>query len=287
MLTMMFGRLDAYRRLARLDRPIGTLLLMWPTLTALWLAASGWPQWDLFLVFFVGVWLMRASGCIINDYADRHVDGQVSRTQQRPLAQGEIHSWEALVLFGILALLCFLLVLQLNRLSMQLAWIGIALTIIYPFTKRFLAAPQMFLGIVWSWCIPMAFAAQSGHVPLYAWLLFVANWCWTVAYDTMYGMVDRDDDIRIGIRSSAIWFGRWDRCFIGLFQVITLFCLALIGHLQQLSLSYFVALGIIGLLFGYQQGLLASGERTQYFRAFLNNNWAGAVLFWGVFVHFI
>ncbi|QIZ78000.1 4-hydroxybenzoate octaprenyltransferase [Ferrimonas lipolytica] len=282
MLAVMQGKADAYRRLARLDRPIGTLLLLWPTMAALWFAADGVPDPFVLGVFFVGVWLMRAEGCIINDYADRNLDKHVARTQMRPLANGEIQSWEALLLFGILGAVCFALVSLLNPLTVQMAYAGIVLTVIYPFTKRFLPAPQMFLGIVWSWSIPMAFAAQTGEVAPLAWLLFLANWCWTVAYDTMYGMVDREDDLKVGIRSSAIWFGRWDRHIIGLLQLVTLGLLAAIGIVMGLGWIFYAAIAIVALLFGYQQCLIIGRDREACFQAFLNNNWAGAALFLGV-----
>ncbi|MBY6187361.1 4-hydroxybenzoate octaprenyltransferase [Marinobacter hydrocarbonoclasticus] len=282
MLAVLQGRFDAYWRLARLDRPIGTFLLMWPALAALWLAADGLPDPFVLGVFFVGVWLMRANGCIINDFADRKLDGHVERTKSRPLASGEISAKEALALFGVVGLICYALVLQLNALTVKLAYVGIVLTIIYPFTKRFLPAPQMFLGIVWSWSIPMAFAAQTGEVPTLAWYLFAANWCWTVAYDTMYGMVDREDDLKVGIRSSAIWFGRWDRVWVGLFQIATLVLLFGIG--LRLSLGWVYQLGLLGMAgyFVYQQYLIRDRQREACFKAFLNNNWAGLVLFLAV-----
>ncbi|WP_298441102.1 4-hydroxybenzoate octaprenyltransferase [uncultured Ferrimonas sp.] len=278
----MQGKFNAYLRLARLDRPIGTFLLLWPTMAALWFAADGVPDPFVLAVFFVGVWLMRAEGCIINDFADRKLDRHVARTKGRPLASGEIQSWEALTLFTVLGLACFGLVLLLNGLTVQLAVGGIVLTVIYPFTKRFFPAPQMFLGVVWSWSIPMAFAAQTGEVAPLAWLLFLANWCWTVAYDTMYGMVDREDDLKIGIRSSAIWFGSWDRHIIGLLQLITLGLLAAIGISLGLSWIYDTALVAIAALFVYQQCLIVGRDRDACFHAFLNNNWAGAALFLGV-----
>lgn len=201
-------KLDAYLRLARMDRPIGTFLLLWPCLMALVLAAGGMPDLKVLIIFVIGVVVMRACGCIINDYADRKLDSHVERTKSRPLASGEVTVKEALILFVVMGLLAFGLVLMLNPLVVQLSFVGIILTIIYPFTKRFTNMPQMFLGVVWSWSIPMAYAAQLGTVPVEAWWLFAANWCWTVAYDTMYAMVDRDDDLKVGIKSTAILFGR-------------------------------------------------------------------------------
>ncbi|MCL2914639.1 4-hydroxybenzoate octaprenyltransferase [Shewanella corallii] len=272
-------KLDAYARLARIDRPIGTTLLLWPCMMALVLAANGMPDLKVLAIFIVGVFVMRACGCIINDFADRKLDAHVERTKGRPLATGEVTSKEALILFVVLALFAFGLVLMLNPLVVQLSVVGIILTIIYPFTKRFTNMPQMFLGIVWSWSIPMAYAAQLGEVPHAAWWLFAANWCWTVAYDSMYAMVDRDDDLKIGIKSTAIMFGSYDRHIIALFQLAALACFITAGWAADRGLLY--ALGIITFIgFGlYQQKLINGRERAPCFKAFLNNNWAGMVLF--------
>ncbi|WP_025823597.1 4-hydroxybenzoate octaprenyltransferase [Shewanella marina] len=272
-------KLDAYTRLARIDRPIGTLLLMWPCLMALVLAADGMPDIKVLLIFIVGVFVMRACGCIINDFADRKLDAHVERTKMRPLASGEVTSKEALLLFVLLGLFAFSLVLLLNPLVVKLSVVGIILTIIYPFTKRFTNMPQMFLGVVWSWSIPMAYAAETGQVPVTAWWLFAANWCWTIAYDTMYAMVDRDDDLKVGIKSTAILFGRYDRQIIALFQLAALFCFIQAGWAAERGLVY--ALGLLTFIgFGlYQQKLIADRERQPCFKAFLNNNWAGMALF--------
>ncbi|GIU44073.1 4-hydroxybenzoate octaprenyltransferase [Shewanella sairae] len=272
-------KLDVYMRLARMDRPIGTLLLMWPCLMALTFAAGGLPDLKVFIIFVIGVFSMRACGCIINDYADRNLDAHVERTKARPLASGEISSKEALLLFLVVALFSFGLVLMLNPVVVQLSIVGIILTIIYPFTKRYTNMPQMFLGTVWSWSIPMAYAAQTGTVPAEAWWLFAANWCWTVAYDTMYAMVDRDDDLKIGIKSTAILFGRFDRHIIGAFQLAALSCLIIAGMVAGRGEIY--ALGILSFIgFGlYQQKLIFARERADCFTAFLNNNWAGFVLY--------
>lgn len=272
-------KLDAYMRLARIDRPIGTLLLMWPCLMALVLAADGMPDIKVLLIFIVGVFVMRACGCIINDFADRKLDAHVERTKMRPLASGEVTSKEALLLFVLLGLFAFSLVLLLNPLVVKLSVVGIILTIIYPFTKRFTNMPQMFLGVVWSWSIPMAYAAETGQVPVTAWWLFAANWCWTIAYDTMYAMVDRDDDLKVGIKSTAILFGHYDRQIIALFQLAALFCFIQAGWAAERGLVY--ALGLLTFIgFGlYQQKLIADRERQPCFKAFLNNNWAGMSLF--------
>ena len=270
---------DAYSRLMRLDRPIGTLLLLWPCLMALLLAAGGMPDIKVLLVFVIGVVVMRACGCIINDYADRDLDGHVARTKSRPLASGEVSVREALTLFVVLGLFAFGLVLMLNPLVVKLSVVGIILTVIYPFTKRWTNMPQMFLGVVWSWSIPMAYAAQTGEVPASAWWLFAANWFWTVAYDTMYAMVDRDDDLKVGIKSTAILFGRFDREIIGLFQLAALGCFIAAGWSADRGLLY--ALGIatfIGFSV-YQQRLIHGRDRADCFKAFLNNNYAGLTLF--------
>ncbi len=283
MLAVMRDRLGPYVRLARLDRPIGTFLLLWPTLSAIWLAAhDGAPETRVLLVFFIGVWLTRANGCIINDYADRDLDGHVERTKGRPLASGELQAWEALALFVVLGLICFSLVLTLNTLTIMMSFVGIALTVIYPFTKRFFPGPQMVLGVVWSWSIPMAFAAQTGAVPVEAWIMFLAHWCWTVAYDTMYGMVDKEDDLKVGIRSTAIWFGRWDKRIIALLQMVCLGLLISLGVRLGLAWPYYVGMVAMASLFLYQQRLIRHRDRALCFKAFLNNNWAGLALFTGV-----
>ena len=273
------AKFSAYCRLARVDRPIGTTLLMWPCLMALVLAANGLPDLKVLLIFIAGVFVMRACGCVINDYADRHLDGHVSRTKARPLASGEVTAREALTLFVVLGLIALALVLMLNPLVIKLSVVGIVLTIIYPFTKRFTNMPQMFLGIVWSWSIPMAYAAQLGEVPAAAWWLFMANWCWTVAYDSMYAMVDRDDDLKVGIKSTAILFGQLDRQIIGLFQLAALGCFIAAGWAAERSWLY--GIGILTFVgFGlYQQKLIHGRDREACFKAFLNNNWAGMTLF--------
>ncbi|AXQ14527.1 MULTISPECIES: 4-hydroxybenzoate octaprenyltransferase [Shewanella] len=272
-------KIDVYARLSRLDRPIGTFLLLWPCLMALWLAAGGLPDLKVLIIFIVGVFVMRACGCIINDYADRELDTYVERTRSRPLASGEVTVKEALGLFVVMGLFAFGLVLLLNPLVVKLSLVGMLLTIIYPFTKRYTNMPQMFLGIVWSWSIPMAYAAQTGEVPVEAWWLFAANWFWTVAYDTMYAMVDRDDDLKVGIKSTAILFGRYDRQIIGLFQLAALACFMTAGYVAERGALYLVGLlAFIG--FGlYQQRLIYDRQRAPCFKAFLNNNWAGMALF--------
>ncbi|MCL1066859.1 4-hydroxybenzoate octaprenyltransferase [Shewanella olleyana] len=272
-------KISIYQRLTRLDRPIGTLLLMWPCLMALVLAAGGMPDVKVLVIFVFGVFIMRACGCVINDFADRKLDAHVERTKHRPLASGEVSSKEALMLFVVMALIAFSLVLFLNPLVVKLSVVGIILTIMYPFMKRVTNMPQMFLGIVWSWSIPMAYAAQLGTVPIEAWWLFAANWCWTVAYDTMYAMVDRDDDLKIGIKSTAILFGDYDRQWIGLFQLAALGCFIMAGWSADRGLLFGIGIATFIAFSSYQQYLIYGRERAPCFKAFLNNNWAGFALF--------
>lgn len=278
-ITSFRQKLVLYAQLSRIDRPIGTLLLLWPCLMALVFAAEGMPDISVLLIFIAGVVIMRACGCIINDYADRDLDAHVERTQLRPLASGAVSTKEALSLFVILGLLAFALVLLLNPLVVKLSVVGIILTVIYPFMKRVTNMPQMFLGIVWSWSIPMAYAAQLGEVPIEAWWLFAANWCWTVAYDTMYAMVDRDDDLKVGIKSTAILFGRFDRHWIGLFQLAALSCFIMAGLSADRGIIFAIGLLVFIGLSSYQQCLIFKRERPACFKAFLNNNWAGMALF--------
>lgn len=273
---------NPYIRLMRLDRPIGNFLLLWPTLWALWVAAEGLPTLSVLVVFVLGVVLMRAAGCVINDYADRNFDGQVERTKHRPLATGEVSAKQALALFAALGLLAFVLVLTQNLLTIQLSFVGMALAAVYPFTKRVTHLPQLVLGAAFGWATPMAFAAQTGELPPIAWVMFAITLVWTVAYDTMYAMVDRDDDLVAGIKSIAILFGRYDKLAIGLLQLLTLLLLFLVG--QQLGLNewFFLGLLLAALLAAYQQYLLKDRERPLCFKAFLNNNHFGAVVFAGL-----
>lgn len=272
----------AYLQLARVDKPIGTLLLLWPTLWALWLAADGVPNAWVLTVFLVGVFLMRSAGCVINDYADRHFDGHVKRTSGRPLPTGKVDPREALALFLVLALISFALVLTLNPLTISLSFGGLLLAVSYPFMKRLIASPQLVLGMAFSWSIPMAYAAQANALPLVAWLLFGANLLWTVAYDTQYAMVDRDDDLKLGLKSSAILFGRHDKRIIGALQLMTLLILLVIGQLMALGPCYYW--GVLGaaVLFVYQQRLIRERQREACFQAFLNNNYVGALVFIGL-----
>ena len=271
-----------YIQLMRLDRPIGTLLLLWPTLWAVWIAGNGTPSLKTVVIFILGVIIMRAAGCVINDFADRDFDGDVERTKGRPLATGAISAKKALALFCGLGLLAFVLVLFLNELTFWLSFGGLGLAVLYPFTKRFSFMPQLFLGAAFSWAIPMAFAAETGAVPEIAWLLYVANLVWTVAYDTEYAMVDRDDDLKIGIKSTAVLFGRWDTRIIALLQLATLGLLAWAGSLLALGGFYWLGWLAMGATFVHQQRLIKSRDRDRCFQAFLNNHWSGLLLFAGL-----
>lgn len=273
---------NPYIRLMRLDRPIGNFLLLWPTLWALWVAADGVPNAGVLLVFVLGVLIMRAAGCVINDYADRDFDGQVERTKHRPLATGELSGKQALGLFAALGLLAFALVLTQNVLTIQLSVMGLLLASVYPFTKRFTHLPQLVLGAAFGWATPMAFAAQTGELPSIAWMMLGITLLWTVAYDTMYAMVDRADDLVAGIKSTAILFGRLDRFAIGVLQALTLLGLGLVGLSRQLNEWFFLSLLLAALLACYQQYLLKDRQRDLCFRAFLNNNYFGGVVFFGL-----
>lgn len=282
----MNRKLHAYALLLRLNRPIGTLLVLWPTLWALLIAGDGRPEIWTVTVFVIGAFLMRSAGCAINDFADRKVDGYVERTRQRPLATGEISAKEAVTLFALLSLISFALVLTLNKLTIALSLAGLLLAFIYPFMKRVTHLPQLVLGIAFSWGIPMAFAAQQNSVPMIAWWLMLANICWTIAYDTLYAMVDRNDDIKVGIKSTAILFGSWDKAIVGLLQLATLIVLGYCGQQLQLTLWYWLGLGCCALLFSYQQWLVRHRERGACFKAFLHNNYAGMVIFIGLFASY-
>lgn len=271
-----------YWRLMRFDRPVGTLLLLWPTLWALWLASGGIPPHSVLLVFVSGVVLMRAAGCIMNDVLDRCFDGHVARTRLRPLVTGEASLGIALVLCAFLCLSSFALVLTLNALTIVLSLPALLTAMLYPLAKRFIALPQVVLGIAFAWSIPMAFAAVTNRIPLIAWLLFAATFFWIIAYDTAYAMADRKDDLVIGIKSSAIFFGRFDRFWVAIFQGIFLLLLLLMGLIAGLHLLFFLLLPVVLCFFIYQQWLLAEAQPLHYLRAFSNNNWVGALIFFAV-----
>ncbi|PJE78083.1 4-hydroxybenzoate octaprenyltransferase [invertebrate metagenome] len=276
------SRIKDFVQLARLDKPIGIYLLLWPTLGALWLAAHGKPSLHNIIVFIAGVILMRSAGCVINDYADRHFDGRVKRTRNRPLVTGKVTDKEALLFFTLLLLCSFLLVLTTNWLTVQLSCIGLILASAYPFAKRVTHLPQLILGITFSWAIPMAYTAETNSIDLSSSLLFIANLFWIIAYDTQYAMVDRNDDVKIGIRSTAILFGRNDNIIIVILQVLSLSLLSLMGVYLHANPLFFVALFIAGILFIYQHTLTRKRQRTQCFKAFLSNHWVGAVIFLGI-----
>ncbi len=280
--SVQMSKFQAYSRLMRIDKPIGTLLLLWPTLWALWLSDMGVPPLSVLVVFVLGVFVMRAAGCVINDFADRKVDGFVKRTAGRPLPSGAVSEKEAKILFVLLGLLAFALVLTMNLMTILLSLGGLALAWCYPFMKRYTHLPQVVLGAAFGWAIPMAWAAVSESLPLECWLVFLANICWTVAYDTQYAMVDRDDDIKIGVKSTAILFGRYDKLIIGLLQLATPGLLALVGLLMQLNAFFYWSLLGAAALFLYQQKLIVRRKRDACFQGFLNNNYVGLVVFIGV-----
>jgi len=275
-------RLKLYALLVRLDRPIGNLLLLWPTLWALWIAGEGAPSVKNVVIFVLGVFVMRAAGCAINDFADRDFDPHVKRTTRRPLARRLIRPWEALMVFCLLSLLAFGLALLTNPLTIALSVPAILLAASYPFMKRFTHLPQLHLGAAFGWGIPMAFAAQTGTLPPVCWLLFIANIFWATIYDTMYAMVDRDDDVEIGVKSTAVLFGDADRFIVGILQVCFLLTLLLAGHRAGLGYGFVAGVLGAGALSIWQQYLIRGRERMACFRAFLNNNWLGAVVFAGI-----
>jgi 4-hydroxybenzoate polyprenyltransferase len=281
------SRVWQYIRLMRLERPIGWLLLLWPTLWALWIAGDGNPPAGIVLIFVTGVIVMRAAGCIVNDYADRHMDGHVERTKDRPLASGAITVKEAWGLFVLLGLLAFGLVLQLNALTIKLSFIALFVAATYPFLKRFTHFPQFYLGIAFSWGIPMAFSAIGNQIPPEAWMLLAANLCWTVAYDTLYAMSDRPDDIKIGIKSTAILFGRYDLALISLFYGISFLLMFLLGRNLDLNQYFYIGLGIAAMVATLLVFQSRSRERLVCFQAFINNSWIGGIIFAGILLAYL
>lgn len=282
----IWQRIQLYAQLIRLEKPVGSYLLLWPTLWALAIAAQGRPDGWILFVFVCGVFLMRSAGCAINDYADRHIDQYVTRTRERPLTSGRIHAKEVLTIFVVLSLIAFTLVLTLNLFTILLSIVGILLTISYPFMKRYHYLPQVHLGATFGWAIPMAFAAQLDALPKQAWLLYIANIIWATAYDTLYGMADREDDLKAGVKSSAILFGQYDRMVIALLQGLFIIALVLIGLSLQFNSFYYYALFIAALLFIYQQIIVSQRDPTKCFEAFLHNHWVGAVIFAGILGHY-
>lgn len=284
---MVRSKWQAYSRLMRTDRPIGSLLLLWPTYWALWIAARGVPDWHILIIFTIGVFSMRAAGCVINDFADRKFDGSVERTKNRPLPRGDVTEKEAKILFAVLVLVSFGLVLTLNTMTIWLSVAGLALAWVYPFVKRVSHLPQVVLGAAFGWSIPMAFAAVSESLPAECWLLFAVNIVWSVIYDTQYAMVDRNDDLKIGVKSTAILFGRFDKMIIGILQLVMILMLLWIGLMINLSGIFYWSLLLAGALFVYQQRLMADRERDPCFQAFMNNNYVGFILFLGMLVSYL
>lgn len=285
-LQQSFNRLHPrawdFIQLGRFDRPIGIYLLLWPTLWALWLAAEGMPSWKNLIIFILGTAFMRAAGCAVNDYADRDFDGHVKRTNQRPLASGRVTPREALITALVFLLISFGLVLMTNRTTVWLSLGAVALAACYPFMKRYTHYPQVVLGMAYSWGIPMAFTAETGHLPLIAWLIYIANIMWTVAYDTYYAMCDRDDDLRIGVKSTAILFGRYDRQIIATLQGLMLLCLVLVGVYFGLGLYFYISLAVALGCFIWEYRDTRDKDRLRCFNAFLHNHWAGLAILIGI-----
>ena len=283
-LKKIHATIDPYLKLIRFDRPIGTLLLLWPTLWALWLASEGIPPLKYLVIFSLGVFLMRSAGCVINDIADRKFDSRVKRTKNRPLAQQQLPLVNAWILFVVLMMLAVLLLVFLNPLTVKIALVAAFFAVTYPFMKRYTYLPQIYLGIAFALSIPMAFAQIQETVPAVAWLLFIANIFWTTAYDTMYAMVDREDDEKIGVKSTAILFGDLDIVFIHIIQGLMVLVLLLLGRKLGLDMYYYLGLLATMLLFVYQNKLLRSRDTDYYFKAFLNNNWVGLIIFVGIVI---
>lgn len=276
-------KLNLYAQLIRFDRPIGTYLLLWPTLWGLWFASKGIPTLKLLLIFILGVFLMRSAGCAINDYADRDFDKHVARTKNRPLTSGKISARETLAIFGIFVFLAFILVLQLNLNTIIFSLVAVVLAATYPFMKRYHHFPQVHLGAAFAWAIPMAFVAITNNFPpLEAWLLFVASLLWTTAYDTQYGMVDIEDDIKAGMKSTAILFGKYDTCIIGILQLMTLILIAIVGSITGRGMPFYLSILLASGFIRYQQTLIKNRNPTQCLQAFLNNNYFGMLIFIGL-----
>ena len=280
-------RLQQYYLLMRMDRPIGTWLLMWPTLWAIWIAAEGNPSAAIVVIFALGVFVMRSAGCVINDFADRHIDKYVERTQHRPLTSGKVSSREALTLFSVCILIAFVLVLFLNTYTILLSIVALLLASIYPFMKRYTHYPQIVLGMAFSWAIPMGFSAQLNTIPTIAWGLYFVTILWIISYDTMYAMADREDDLKIGVKSTAIAFGDNDRLIIGLIQSAFLIGMLLIAWLLDAGVFFYLGILAGGLFSLYQQYLMRHREAKDCFQAFLNNNWLGMAIFIGIFLNYL
>jgi len=286
MLTALASQCNDYAHLMRMEKPIGIYLLLWPTLWALWIAAEGFPDQKVLLIFVAGVVLMRSAGCVINDVADRKIDRHVERTKDRPITSGRVSTTEALALFAILTLTAFLLVLMTNALTISLSIVAAVLAVSYPFMKRYTYLPQLVLGAAFGMSIPMAFAAQTGDVPAYAWILYVANVLWTLTYDTMYAITDREDDLKIGVKSTAILFGEQDRLILGVLQILALFALFMVGQHLHFGSWFYAGLVAAALLFIYHQYLIKDRDGELCFKAFLHNHWVGLVVFLGILLHY-
>lgn len=282
----LFAQLRSYAQLMRLDQPIGIWLLLWPTLWALWLAGEGHPDAGVFVVFILGVVVMRSAGCVLNDYADRHIDPYVERTRLRPIASGAVSPIEALTLFVALALIAVGLATLLNRPAQMLAIVAAVLTIAYPFIKRVMSIPQFVLGAAFGWAVPMAFAAQTGEASQLGWLVFGCALIWATIYDTFYAMVDREDDIKLGVKSTAVLFGETDLFIIGGLQVLMLLALYFVGGMAELGFWYYASVGVAGLLMAYHQWLARDRSRDGCFSAFLNNHYIGMIIFIGIVLHY-
>ncbi len=276
--------MNAYFRLMRFNKPIGIYLLLWPTYWALFLSAGGWPDIDLLIIFTFGVIITRSAGCVINDYADREIDKHIARTRDRPITTGEISPKVALLLFIALGLIAFALVLLTNTLTIKLSFIAMALAVLYPFTKRWTNLPQLILGLAFAMSVPMAFSAQTGTVPASAGWIFLATVLWTLIYDTLYAMADREEDIKIGVKSTAILFAKYDQIFITLLQILLMLVFIKIGNLFDLGAFYDISLIIILIFMIYHQLLIKKGRKSDYFKAFINNHYIGMTLFLGIFL---
>ena len=284
-MSAVVERLTLYAKLVRLDKPIGTLLLLWPTLWALWIAADGKPSLKLIVIFSLGTLLMRSAGCAINDFADRDFDLHVERTKNRPLTSGKISSKEALAVAGTLALLAFLLVLQTNKLTIELSFVALFVAASYPYTKRFFAIPQAYLGVAFGFGIPMAFAAQTGSLPMLAWIMLLANIFWAIAYDTEYAMVDRNDDVKLGLNTSAILFGNYDVAAVMICYAFVIGIMAMIGISLAFSWVYYLGLALAAVMMIYHYFLIRTRDRAKCFYAFRDNNWVGGAIFAGIAAH--
>jgi len=287
MLSKLKQKWLAIKLITRMDKPIGTYLLLWPTYWALWIACDGWPNLHLLLIFSLGVFVMRSAGCVINDFADRKIDGQVERTKNRPLISGLMTSGEAINLFGVLIGIALGLVLTLSWPTIYLSVVALLLASLYPFMKRYTQLPQVVLGAAFSWGMIMAFSEAQGEIPLVAWLLFSANLLWTVAYDTMYAMVDREDDLHIGVKSTAVLFGDNDKRIVAFLQLMTIAILWTVGDMLAFGWPYQLSLVAAAGLFSYQQLLIRDRERKACFQAFLHNHWVGLIIFIGIFVEYL